>query len=57
MRESALLKMICMIIVVLIGTIPLNMLNAHIAFFASWGIFVGIIWNDIWEFICDKLDK
>ena len=57
MRESIVLKELCLIIFVLIGTIPLNMLNTHIIFFIAWGIFAGIIWNYIWEFICDKLDK
>lgn len=57
MRESVVLKIICMMIFVLIGTIPLTMLNVHTAFFAAWGIFAGIIWDDIWNFICDKVDK
>ena len=57
MRESIALKKLCMLIFILIGTIPLIMLNAHIIFFIAWGIFAGISWNDIWEFICDKLDK
>ena len=57
MRESIVLKKLCMLIFVLIGTIPLNMLNTHITFFIAWGIFAGISWNYIWEFICDKLDK
>jgi hypothetical protein len=57
MRESIVLEKLCMLIFVIIGTIPLNMLNTHIIFFIAWGIFAGIIWNDIWEFIYDKLDK
>lgn len=57
MRESVFLKLLCMLIFVLIGTIPLHMLNVHIAFFAAWGIFAGIIWDDIWELICYIVDR
>lgn len=57
MRDSEILKLICMLIFVLLGTIPLNMLNVHIVFFAVWGIFAGIVWDDVWEFICGLLGK
>lgn len=57
MRKSLFFEMLCMLIFVLIGTIPLSMLNVNAAFFLAWGAFVGIILYNICEFICDKLSK
>lgn len=57
MRKSLFFEMLCMLIFVLIGTIPLSILNVNTAFFLAWGAFVGIILYNICEFICDKLSK
>ena len=46
-----------MFIVVLIGDIPLCALNAHTAVFIVWGFFVGLSWDSIWYWFCDKVEK
>ena len=57
MRDSIVLKLVIMFVFVMIGNIPLCMVEAPTVVFFIWGGAVGWYWNEIWNWICDKFEK